>query len=375
MQKLILWLVALCALPGSSLFAQTITGNWQGTLQVGKDLRVVIKISTTDADKLKAMFYSIDQGGPGVPASSVTRQGSTVKMEVPGIGGTYEGKLSADGKTMAGTWTQGPKPLPLNLEHVTAETGWAIPEQVQPKAMAADANLVFEVATIKPSQPDRQGKGITIRGGKLLTINTTLGDLVTFAYGMHLKQITGAPPWLESEKYDIEAKPEAEGQPNDKQLKTMLQRLITERFKLAFHRDKKELSVYALTVGKAGPKLTKSEGDPNSLPGLGFRGLGDLITRNATMADFAGLLQAAVLDRPVLDQTGLAGRFDFGLKWTPDQFQFAGMGMKVPPPSTAADAPPELFRAIQEQIGLKLEPTKAQTEVLVIDHVEKPSAN
>ncbi len=373
MKKLSLWSIALCLFLGSSLFAQTITGNWQGTLQVGRDLRLVIKISTSDADTLKGVLYSVDQGGPGIPTGSITRQGSAVKISIPGAGATYEGQLSADGKAMTGTWTQGPKPLPLNLEHVTAEATWAIPEA--PKSMAADASLVFEVATIKPSNPERQGKGITIRGGKFITINTTLGDLITFSYGMHLKQITGAPAWVETEKFDIEAKPEAEGQPNDKQLKTMLQKLLAERFKLAFHRDKKELSVYALTVGKGGPKLTKSAADPNSLPGLGFRGMGDLISRNASMADFAGLLQGAVLDRPVLDQTGLAGRFDFGMKWTPDQFQFVGMGAKVPPPSAAADAPPDLFRAIQEQLGLKLEPTKAQAEVLIIDHVEKPSAN
>ena len=93
------------------------------------------------------------------------------------------------------------------------------------------------------------------------------------------------------------------------------------------------------------------------------------------MADFAGLMQAAVLDRPVIDHTGLQGRWDFILKWTPDESQFSGMGVKVPPLSDAADAPPPLFTAIQEQIGLKLEATKAPVPVLVLDHIEKPSGN
>jgi uncharacterized protein (TIGR03435 family) len=93
------------------------------------------------------------------------------------------------------------------------------------------------------------------------------------------------------------------------------------------------------------------------------------------MADFAGLMQEAVLDRPVLDQTGLNGRFDFTLKWTPDDSQFGGMGAKIPPPTDSANAPPALYTAIQEQIGLKLDATKAPAEVLVIDHVEKPSEN
>jgi uncharacterized protein (TIGR03435 family) len=116
----------------------------------------------------------------------------------------------------------------------------------------------------------------------------------------------------------------------------MLQKLIVERYKLTFHRDTRELSVYVLSVAKDGPKLTKSEGDPNGLPGLFFRGrLGDLHVTNANMADFAGLMQEAVLDRPVLDKTGLTGRWDFNLDWTPDDSQFLGMGAKIPPPTVA----------------------------------------
>lgn len=99
---------------------------------------------------------------------------------------------------------------------------------------------------------------------------------------------------------------------------------------------------------------------------------------NATVADFAGVMQGAVLDRPVVDQTGLAGRFDFTLTWTPDQFQFAGSGIPIPPPANNANdaaAPPGLFTAIQKQLGLKLESSKAPTEVFVIDHVQTPSPN
>jgi uncharacterized protein (TIGR03435 family) len=154
----------------------------------------------------------------------------------------------------------------------------------------------------------------------------------------------------------------------------MLQKLLADRFKLAFHHDKKELPVYALVVAKGGPKLTKSEADANATPSLLFRGLGTLPVRNATIADFAGVMQAAVLDRPVVDQTGLTGRYDFVLTWTPDETQFGGLGVKVPPPSENAAAP-DLFTAIQQQVGLKFEPTKASVDVIVIDKVEKPSEN
>jgi uncharacterized protein (TIGR03435 family) len=377
MKKFRFWIAALAVLSGNALFAQDLTGTWQGALAAGgRELRTVIKISTADGGGLRAVMYSIDQGAQPMPVNPVTLQGSTVKMSVPGIGGTYEGKLEADGNSITGTWTQGPNPAPLNLKRVSAEAAWAIPAPpAPPKPMAADASPTFEVATIKPSNPDRPGKAFTVRGRQFATVNTTLGDIITFAYGIHAKQITGGPAWLETEKYDLSAQPDGEGQPNERQWKIMLQKLLAERFKLAFHRDKKELAVYAITVGKNGPKLTRSEGNPNGLPGLFFRGLGNLPVTNATMADFAGVMQGAVLDRPVVDQTGLTGRWDFVLKWTPDEFQFGGLGVRVPPPTNAPDAPPDLFTAVQEQLGLKLDSTKAQAEVFVVDRVEKPSEN
>ncbi len=369
-----LGIVAFITLSAGTLQAQDITGNWQGTLQAGRELRIVITISNGDAGVLNAVLYSIDQGGQGLPASAVTRQGSTMKISIAGLGATYEGRLSADSSSMTGTWTQG-APLPLNLKRATGDAAWAIPAapaRVGP--MPATANPTFEVATIKPSRPDQQGKGITMRGRQLATLNTSLSDLIAFSYGVHARQITNGPEWLEKDKYDLTAKPDGEGQPNEKQLKTMIQKLLADRFKLSFHPDKKELQVYALIVGKTGAKLTRSGGDPNGLPGLFFRGLGNLPVQNATMADLAGVMQGAVLDRPVVDQTGISGRYDFTLTWTPDESQFGGLGVKVPPPPDNATAP-GLFEAIQEQLGLKLESTKAPVEILVVDRAEKPTEN
>jgi uncharacterized protein (TIGR03435 family) len=241
--------------------------------------------------------------------------------------------------------------------------------------MAADASPVFEVATIKPSKPDSQGRLFRVNGRRFSTFNTSLSALITFAYGVHPRQITGGPTWLETEKYDLEAQPDGEGQPNDKQWRNMLQKLLADRFNLTFHREKRELSVYAIIVGKTGAKLTKSEGDPNGLPGLLFRGLGVLPARNATIADLADVMQRAVLDRPVVDQTGLSGRFDFQLRWTPDETQFGGLGVRPPSPAEDAEAPPDLFTAFQQQLGLQLKSVKAPVDVLVIDRIEKPSEN
>jgi uncharacterized protein (TIGR03435 family) len=241
--------------------------------------------------------------------------------------------------------------------------------------MAADAPAGFEVATIKPSDPNRPGKLFTVRGRQVMTVNTTVNDLITFAYGLHARQVTGAPEWAESEKFDVTGQPEAPGVPSQAQLRTMIQKLLADRFQLAFHREQRELPVYAILVGNSGPKLTRNDSNPNGLPSLLFKGLGVLPAMNASMADLANVMQAAVLDRPVVDKTGLPGRYDFTLTWTPDESQFAGLGVRVPPPSGDANAPPGLFTAVQEQLGLRFDSTRAPVEVLAIDRVEKPSAN
>jgi uncharacterized protein (TIGR03435 family) len=130
-----------------------------------------------------------------------------------------------------------------------------------------------------------------------------------------------------------------------------------------------------MTVEKGGPKLTKNDTNPNGLPSLFFKGLGVLPALNASMADLASVLQTTVLDRPVVDRTQLPGRFDFTLTWSPDDSQFRGLGVRVPAPSNDPSAPPGLFTAIQEQLGLRLEPTKAPVDVLIVDRMERPSDN
>lgn len=355
MKTLMRWFLAFAALSGSALFAQSLVGTWQGTLQAGgRDLRIVFKISTTGADALTAVVYSIDQGGQPLPGGKVAQQGSAVKITTP-IGANYEGKVNADGNSISGTWSQGPSPLTLNLTRATDQTAWTIPEPLPiAKPMAANADPAFEVATIKLSRPD-QGMSILVNpvNRQFTTTGTSLSALITFAYGLHPRQLTGGPAWLETEKFDIVGKPDTEGLPNDKQIKTMLRKLLTDRFKLTFHRDKKELSVYTISVGKDGPMLTKSARDINGLYGAGFRQLGKLALTNATIADLAGIMQNMVMDRPVLDQTGLSERYDFTLNWTPDETQFNGRGGQLPPPASNVEQDPDLYTAIQKAIGIE----------------------
>ena len=208
MKNLVHTAFALVVCSASGLFAQSFPGTWQGSLKVPQapngELRVVLKISTTDADKLAAEFYSNDQQSPAIPATNIAASGSTLKMTSAQLNGTYEGKLSPDATTITGTFTQG-APAPLNLTRATPATAWTIPEPPPPpKMMDENARPQFEVATIKPSDPDRPGWGINVnRSGMLTTHNTTLADLVKFAYDVHPKQIIGAPAWFDSDKFHL----------------------------------------------------------------------------------------------------------------------------------------------------------------------------
>ena len=374
MKTLLRWVVAVVVLlSAGTASAQNLAGNWQGTLEAGqRSFRLVFVVSAADGGGLRAAVYNIDQGGQAVPAT-VTVQGTAVRITAAGVAATFEGALSADGNTISGTFTQGGNGAPLTLQRATKETAWAIPEP--PRPMAADAPLAFEVATIKLSNPDTPGRLFTVRGRQVLTINTTLNNLITFAYDLHEKQIAGGPDWAASQKYDVTGLPQAPGIPSIVQLRGMIRQLLTDRFKLTFHREPREMPVYAIIVGPNGHKLTKNDNNPNGLPGMIFRGLGNLPVTNASIADFAGVMQSAVMDRPVVDKTGLTGRWDFVIRWTPDESQFGGLGVRVPPPTDDPNAPPGIFTAFTDQLGLKLDPTRAPVDMVVIDKVEKPSEN
>ncbi|SPE40919.1 conserved hypothetical protein [Candidatus Sulfopaludibacter sp. SbA3] len=222
----------------------------------------------------------------------------------------------------------------------------------------------FDAASIKPSQV-AEGRGSSFlftHGGGVQVTNGTLRGIVEMAYDVRDYQISGGPGWINADVYDIVAK-SASGDPavSIPDLRKKLQTLLAERFQLKAHRETKELPVFALAVGKNGPKLTAAE--PVAGSNSGTRGeCGRVTGMNATMANLTFFLSRQ-LGRPVVDQTGLSGTYDFQLTWTPDN------------PCPAPTDGPSLFTAVQEQIGLKLEATKGPVEIVVIDHVEKAEAN
>lgn len=353
------WMVVVLAFAGmvcGAAQAQEIVGDWQGTLKANKDLRIVLSIYKGEKDGLSAKFYSLDQaGGRPFVASAVTRQGASVKVVVDVIGGTYDAKLSADGNSLAGTWTQGPQALPLVLAKATKETAWEIPAPpAAPKPMAADADPAFDVATIKPNNSgDSSLRGLTVNGRNFRMRNGSLGDMIGFAYNVQMRQIVGGPDWMNSSRYDVDGVPDVEGAPNAEQMRVMMRKLLADRFGLKFHPEKREMAAFVLAAGKGGPKLTATQGN-GTLPGFGI-GKGDgglrLNVMNATMDEFSSFLQMLVLDRPVVNQTGITGRYDFSVTFLPDDSMFNGHPPKVPEEAASA---PALLDAVG-QLGLKLD--------------------
>jgi uncharacterized protein (TIGR03435 family) len=372
--RVVLWAVVALGLVGRTAAAQDISGTWQGTMQFRQGVRIVLKIAKGDGGAVggwKGELYNIDSGNASV-IPSITLQGANVRFAIASIEASYAGKLSDDGASMVGVWTQGSGSYPLSLTRPTPDTAWAIPEPDRP--MALDADPTYEVVTVKPSDPNDGGRGFQTRGRHIRAANETVNDMISFGWGIHMKQIAGGPAWFSTDHYFVDGVPDAPGEPNLTQFRSMIRKVLADRFGLKVHVEKRELSVYALTVAKGGPKLTKSLGNPNGPPDDNFSTSAYMKETNTTMGEFAKAMQY-VLDRPVVDQTGLEGRWDFLLKWTPDESQFTALGYKIPPPTDNPNAPPGLFAAIQKQIGLKLEGVKAEADVLVVDHAERPSAN
>jgi uncharacterized protein (TIGR03435 family) len=215
--------------------------------------------------------------------------------------------------------------------------------------------------------------------------NYPLRMLIGVAFNLPQRAISGGPEWIDSDHYDIVAATPGEVRPTLDEQMSMLQRLLADRFELTFHREKKEFSIYAITLANNGPRLKQSTASVASngedeAPALlmtvypaASGGIDRVVMpgRNATVAQFASVLQRAVFDRPVVDQTGLSGKYDFELEWTPDDTQFGGTLPQGPPDSEK----PGIFAAVQEQLGLRLEATRGPVDTIVINRVARPTEN
>ena len=335
---------------GGAAEAQDIAGTWQGTLAVGppgnnKAQRIVLQVSREGAAGWRGVVYNLDgvRAFEGRATTSMSLQGAVVRFAIAPIESSLEGKLSEDGATIAGTWTQGGKSNALTLARAAGDAVWEIPKA--DAMMANDADPDWEVVTVKARDPNNPsgGQSLGMNGREFVIENKTVEGLLGFGYGVHKKQIEGAPDWIETERWDVRGVPDVPGHPNLKQLQSLTRKLLAERFGLKLHREAKELAVYAITVAKGGEKMARSVGDPNGNPDERDNSNESLVTMrltNSTMTDFA-LALVYWLDRPAVDQTGLTGRYDFQLKWTHDE-------SRAP---THGSAPPGCLRRSRSRLG------------------------
>jgi uncharacterized protein (TIGR03435 family) len=260
-----------------------------------------------------------------------------------------------------------------------AQTVSTSSQSVGPAPAAHAVEPAFEVASIHLSPPSTDGHHhiwSDVHKSQFRTGNLSIRDLIQFAYNLPESQILGGPDWLDTTMYDIDAKsaPEVDARlkalsANEaaQQKRLMVQALLRDRFALATHQESRELPVYNLVLAKGGPRFQPSDKNGTTID------TGRSLLHVQGSDDTLGLLArelAQSLDRIVVNKTGLAGRYDLILRWTPDD---------APPPllngAPDPNAPPGLFTAIQEQLGLKLETGKAPVPVLVIDRISPPTDN
>ena len=274
-------------------------------------------------------------------------------------------------------------PILMVMSYGVAAQSAGVPPQSGPhaptlsnpvKSTAADEGPQFEVATIKPSDPaDCCARTWGRQGRRLSTNNTYLRWLIIRAYGIQSKQIVGGPAWMDVDRFNVDGEIEGTKAPTDPEWRVAMQKLLADRFQLQFHHETREMSAYALSIARGGPKLTKSDPEKDREPMLGFGGgVGQTMRgygRDVTLGQYFGEVQRLVLDRPVVDRTGIIGTYNIQIEFTREGEESLGMTQL---PDNAA---PNLITALEQQLGLKLERVKAAVDVLVIDRAEKPSAD
>jgi uncharacterized protein (TIGR03435 family) len=223
----------------------------------------------------------------------------------------------------------------------------------------------LEVASVKPSGNKNADSNLDSTPGRLTANNITVMELIRLAYTVKDHQVQRAPGWLDSERYDIAAKVSGGYSKNLEEERAVVRELLAGRFQLATHRETKQVGVYFLEVAKSGSKLTPH----NDGIGSGSRKSCGHLAGTRLTADVIATVLSRQLEREVLNRTGLPGKFDFKVEWTPDS---------GPCPSSAegdSGGLPSFNAAVQQQLGLRLESGKGPMEVLMIDHVERPSGN
>jgi len=360
--------------------AQSIVGSWQATLPStpnSSSQRIVIKIAAAKDGSLKGTFVPIDHSADGFPLTTVKFTAPDFSFALGGV--SYQGKMNADGTSIAGTWTGMPAPEQtesklLTWVRATPDTEWTYSGPKAPPPMAVTADPSFEVATIRPTKPGT-GNGhaqFVLGRRKFEASNCTAMELIKIAYFVRGRQVIDGPKWINDQLWDVVAETDSDipGQPSEAQTRVMVRKLLEQRFGLKVRLEKREFSVYAMVVDKPSSRLSKSEEQdkPMMIAGgpAGDDGLQTMQFVHTTMMEFAALMMNLIQSHQIVDETGLQGKYDFKIQIQRSAFQ--------PSPGVEDLPDPAFVQAIQP-LGLKFVVKKEPLDVVIVDHLEQPSAN
>jgi uncharacterized protein (TIGR03435 family) len=359
-----------------ALHGQTIAGTWQGTLAIPATAqgpgprngppRIVFIIEKNADGSFHGGLTLIDQGN-SLPFTSVTLSVPDVTITQGAIGLNYRGKLSADSKSIAGTWAQGNQSLPLTLQLATADTLWKPEGPAALPPMAANADPSFEVATIKPTGPDENNTLFDLHARKFASQHTSAKELIKIAYNVRGRQVLGGPPWLEETKFDVIAEPDTPGLPSEAQNRAMVHKLLNERFHLVSHTEQQLFPVLALTLDPKVPPPTPSDPNLKTNGGIFGRRDGDDIIyqfSGTTIPQLLAFVMNTFQDKQLVDETGLTGVYDITLRLT-------GIAQG---PTSSDDFGNALVLAAQHA-GFKFVAKKGPLPVVIVDHIDLPTPN
>lgn len=357
-----------------SLHAQTIAGTWQGTLPIaatgqgstaGNGVRIVFTIDKKPDGSLHAIMNPIDMGN-ATPLTSVTLAAPNVTFAL-GDSIIFRGKLSPDGHSITGTWGQGPQTLPLILSLATEDTLWHRAGPTLPP-MAASADPSFEVATIKPAGIDEQHALFDLRARKFNATGMTATELIKVAYNVRGRQVLGGPPWLNDTRYDVVAEPDTPGLPSEDQTRSMVHKLLIERFHLVCHTGQQDYPVMALTLDPKGPPPKPSDPSVNPNGGMsGHRDGDDIVYQySGALHDLLAWMMNTFQDKQLVDETGLTGNYDVTLRIP---------GILAPGANTSSDDYGNALVLAAQHAGFKLINKKEPLPTVIVDHIDTPTPN
>jgi len=367
MKRTVLCAIGLIAAM-ASLHAQTIAGTWQGTVTYpnSNSARLAITLKKDPDGSLRGRLNYVDHDF-GFAFSSITFAAPDLTFSQEATGMAFHGQLSADGKSIAGTLTQGKQYYPVTFSLATPDTLW---KPAGPPPMASNADPAYEVAIIKPAPPEEQHPIYNLTGTEFHATGTAAGELIKIVYKIRGRQILNMAPWVTDDKFDITAKPDTPGAASEDQTRIMVRKLLAERFHLVCHAGTQDYPALVMTLDPKGPRPKPSDPDVNSHNVMFYQqDGGDIVLRlsGADMQFFLKTLMDRYRDKQIVDQTGLTGTFDITLR-IPANAAVTGSG-------GTEDEEGISYIAAAEKAGFKFTSKKAPIPVVIIDHIDPPTPN